>query len=56
MEIGFTLKCVVLFSLYCFVYISGRKKIEKLIQEPNATDFIKKQGFSIAEKYQKFSL
>ena len=27
-----------------------------LSSDSKATDFIKKQGFSIAEKYQKFSL
>jgi hypothetical protein len=35
---------MVLFLSYCFIYISGRKKIESLAKQPNASELVKKYG------------
>jgi hypothetical protein len=37
-------KFIVLFLSYCFIYISGRKKIESLAKKPGASEFIRKYG------------
>ena len=37
-------KFIVLFLSYCFMYISGRKKIESLAEKPDASEFIRKYG------------
>ena len=37
-------KFIALFLGYCFIYISGRKKIENLAKKPDASEFIKKYG------------
>ncbi|MAD57875.1 MAG: hypothetical protein CMK44_04790 [Porticoccus sp.] len=39
-----TIKFMVLFLSYCFIYISGRKKIESLAKQPNASELVKKYG------------
>ena len=38
------IKFLVLFLSYCFIYISGRKKIESLAEKPDASEFIRKYG------------
>ena len=35
MDLDFVLKFIVLFSLYCWVYILGRRRIERLIKQPD---------------------
>jgi hypothetical protein len=40
-------KFIVLFLSYCFIYISGRKKIESLAKKPDASKFIRKYGVGV---------
>ncbi len=41
------IKFIVLFLSYCFIYISGRKKIESLAKKPDASKFIRKYGVGV---------
>ena len=44
MDLDFALKFIVLFSLYCWVYILGRRRIEMLIKQPDTPKIVKDWG------------
>ena len=44
MDLGFVLKFIVLFSLYCWIYILGRRRIERLIKQPDTPKIAKDWG------------
>jgi|TARA_B110000908_G_C10254877_1_gene454702 hypothetical protein len=47
MDLGFVLKCIVLFSGYCAAYIFGRIAIERLSKQPHSNKFIRDYGAGV---------
>ena len=44
MDFDFVLKFIVLFSIYCWIYILGRRKIEMLIKQPDTPKIVRDWG------------